>query len=435
MKRSWTIVAVAGALALPLAASGDETPTWSNWRGPAYNGSIETGALPAELDLEHATVWKTALRGQGAGTPIEVGGRVFLPAFEAGTQKLWAVALDRESGAILWEKECGTGREPSPRSRGRENTLAAGSPATDGERVFFLFGSGDLWAFDLGGEPQWHRDLAEEYGPFVINWGYAASPLAHGGALYVPILHRGKSFVLSLDPASGETNWAHERPNEANAESQEAYTTPIPFQNGERAEILVLGADCLTSHDPATGKELWRWCGLNPQNRPNYRTVSTVVAGDDGMLYVTSPQHGPMHALRVEGDEVEKMWEHTRPTPDSTTPLYYRERLFAVDGRNSRMVCLDPWTGEAIWTAELETSTFLRASPTGSDGKIWVVDAEGMVVVVAAADEYNELSRTSFASYPTRSTLVPSRGQLLVRTAEALHCIGHSDGVKRSEDG
>ena len=58
-----------------------------------------------------------------------------------------------------------------------------------------------------------------------------------------------------------------------------------------------------------------------------------------------------------------------------------------------------------------------------------------MVVVVEAADAYRELSRTSFESYPTRSTIVPSDGQLLIRTADALYCIGDSDGVKSPEDG
>ena len=45
----------------------------------------------------------------------------------------------------------------------------------------------------------------------------------------------------------------------------------------ERTEILVLGADCLTGHDPATGAELWRWSGINPRGNQYFRCISSPV--------------------------------------------------------------------------------------------------------------------------------------------------------------
>ena len=35
--------------------------------------------------------------------------------------------------------------------------------------------------------------------------------------------------------------------------------TPTPYEHNGRSELIVAGADCLTAHDPKTGKELWRW--------------------------------------------------------------------------------------------------------------------------------------------------------------------------------
>ena len=103
------------------------------------------------------------------------------------------------------------------------------------------------------------------------------------------------------------------------------------------------------------------------------------------------------------------------------------------------MVCLDPSNGKVIWVAELDTPTFLRASPTGADGKIYVMDAEGTVVVVAASNEFQELGRNHFASYPSRSAVVPlaspsGGGQLLVRTAKHLYCIEDVSAVKSPSD-
>ena len=55
-----------------------------------------------------------------------------------------------------------------------------------------------------------------------------------------------------------------------------------------------------------------------------------------------------MHGLRVKGTSVEKLWQLDAPTPDATTPLFYRDRLYAVDGRNGRIVCVLPETGEVV---------------------------------------------------------------------------------------
>ena len=44
---------------------------------------------------------------------------------------------------------------------------------------------------------------------------------------------------------------------------------------------MITGGDVVTGHDPATGKELWRADGLNPDNDGSYRIVaSPVVHGD-----------------------------------------------------------------------------------------------------------------------------------------------------------
>jgi len=382
--------------------------------------------LPIKWSETEGVVWKTELPGQSAATPIVSKGRVFLASLEPESKDLLALCVDRKTGKVLWRKTAVAKRGvvPSTRSRGRENTLAACSPVTDGEIVCFTYGTGDMVAYDFEGEELWRRNLADETGKFVINWAYASSPLFWGDKIYAEVLHRGDSFVFAIDPRTGKNAWKIQRPNEANAESQEAYTTPVPFNNDGRWELLILGADCLTSHDFATGEEYWRWCGMNPNGRGNFRTVSNTLVGEGGMVFVTSPQHNPMHGLRILGDEIEQVWIHRGPTPDSTTPVLYKGLLYAVDGRRGRMVCLEPDNGEVVWMQELETPSFIRASPTAADGKLYVIDAEGTVVVIEAGRTYRELARFEFNSYPSRSTIVVDDNQLLIRTAEHLYCIG-----------
>src|SRR3712207_9110062 len=62
-------------------------------------------------------------------------------------------------------------------------------------------------------------------------------------------------------------------------------------------EVVVTGGDYVTGHDPATGKELWRAGGLNPDKNPFYRIVASPVAAD-GMVYAPT-RVKPLLALRA----------------------------------------------------------------------------------------------------------------------------------------
>ena len=105
------------------------------------------------------------------------------------------------------------------------------------------------------------------------------------------------------------------------SESPDAYTTPALVQSGTATEVVVSGGDVVTGHDPATGKELWRADGLNPQNDPNYRIVaSPVVSGD---IVIAPTRERPMLARRAGGrgdvTTSAKLWDF-QSGPDVPTP-------------------------------------------------------------------------------------------------------------------
>jgi outer membrane protein assembly factor BamB len=412
-----------GILCSAALLAGSLAGEWPHWRGPSYDGSSPAVGLPVQWSTSENLAWTTELPGQSAATPIVWGDRIFLSSFDDAGGGTRALCLDRGTGAVVWSHAVAAGNRPSSRSRGRENTHAACSPVTDGERVFFLYGTGDLVGFDFAGEQLWKRSVSGD-GKIAIQWGYASSPLLWEGRLYVQVLQSGESFLLAIDPETGKDLWRHVRETEARAESREAYTTPVPFVNGERKEVLVLGGDCLTAHDAATGEELWRWCELNPTDAPNFRAISNTVVGKDGMVYVTMPRHNPLFALRVQGDDVEVAWSLRRPTGDTATPLIYDGLLYTLNGRQQELGAVRPETGELVWSGALETPSFIRASPTGADGKVYVIDAEGNVVVVKAGEEFEVLGRVAMDSYPCRATIVADEGQLLIRTGAALYCVG-----------
>ena len=145
------------------------------------------------------------------------------------------------------------------------------------------------------------RDIQKDYGRFGLNWGYANSPLLHDGDLFVPVLHGMKtddpSYMLRIDGKTGKTEWRVERPTKAIRESPDSYITPALARVGNGYEIILNGGDVVTGHDPATGKELWRADGLNPDNNPAYRIVASPVTFGD--IVIAPTRERPMLMLQA----------------------------------------------------------------------------------------------------------------------------------------
>ena len=152
-------------IAAPLVAAD-----WPQWRGPNFNGATSESKLPSELDPAKNLAWAAELPGPSAGTPVIQGDKIFVAALDRKTKNLLALCLDRRDGKTLWQREVALGYTSNPR-----NDLAAPSPVVDGKRVIFLYGSGDVAAFDLDGKALWQRNLQKDFGEFNVLFLYGAS--------------------------------------------------------------------------------------------------------------------------------------------------------------------------------------------------------------------------------------------------------------------
>ena len=422
--------------ALTLTARADN---WPQWRGPLFNGSSSEKNLP-ETWTKETVQWTAPLPGPSGATPAVWGDHIFISSPD--TQKnLLLVALDRKDGKVRWQKQIATG----DLTVGRGN-MASPSPVTDGKSVFVLYGTGDLAALDFDGNITWQRNLGADYGRFAIMWLYGSSPLLFDGKLYVQVLQRNpvpnnypalaggdparESYLLALDPATGKTLWKTARPSDAKMESSESYATPTPAIGADgKAQLLVVGGNCLTGHDPSTGAELWRGYGLNPKDGEWMRIVASPVSAA-GLAIACGPKKEPMLAFRTDGKgditTTGLAWKNEeRKTPDVCTPAFDGQRLYVVDGDGHTLTAYDPTTGEKKWTGELPDRTVIRSSPTVADGKIYIVNEKGTVMVCAAGDEFKLLATIPMGDPEgTRASVVVSNGQLFLRTTQALYCVG-----------
>ena len=109
-----------GYCLLPLLAWAADEPNhnWPQWRGPLGTGAAPSSNPPATWSETENIRWKVPIPGQGHASPIAWGDRVFvltaiqtdqsLPQEEsdspANIYKFDIIALDRQSGNILWQR-------------------------------------------------------------------------------------------------------------------------------------------------------------------------------------------------------------------------------------------------------------------------------------------------------------------------------------------
>jgi outer membrane protein assembly factor BamB len=434
--RRSSLAALSLALQALLISFPGYAENWPQWRGPFFNGSTTEKGLPVQWSKTENVAWVAPLPGYSSATPAIWDDCVFVSSPDE-QKNLLLICLDRKTGQARWRKVVGGG----DRQQGLNN-MATPSPVTDGKRVFSLFATGDLAAFDFSGQELWKRDLGKEYGRFANMWIYGSSPMLYGGKLFVQAVQHNprpesythalddkperESFLLCLDPQTGTNFWRHVRPTDAMEESQEAYSTPIPYAGKQGEEILVVGGDYVTAHSFDTGAELWRCGGLNVRHEHFWRIVPSVVVAD-GMIIACGPKRDPVLGIKDGGrglvTETHIAWQFKESPSDCATPLSYQQKLFVLDGDRQVMTCLDPQTGAKEWQGNLGVKEIFRASPTGADGKIYCISESGTAVVLEAGNEFKILSTIRMSEGPVRSSIAAAHGELFIRTAQNLYCV------------
>ncbi len=406
---------------LPLfLASAAQAENWPQWRGPRMDGTSIEKNLPVKWSTTENIAWKLPLPNRSGSTPIVWGDFIFLNVAHEGKIELWAV--NRKDGATLWKKHLSDGDQQM-----RKHNMSTPSPVTDGKLVWVLTGTGALKCFDFSGNEKWARNIQKEYGQFGLNHGYGSSPLLDGGFLYVQVLHGMKtddpSYVLKIDAASGKTVWRVERPNNAVMESPDSYTTPLIASFGGKRELIISGADVVTGHDLASGKELWRGGGFNPGNNPFHRIIASPVVSGDHVYTPTRVK--PFIAYRAGGSgdvtSTHQLWQFQNG-PDVPSPGIDETYLYLVTDRGV-VYCLDRKTGKEVYGGQrLKTGTY-SSSPVVADGKIYISNEDGVTSVFRTGPKFELLAENETPEY-TLSSVAVSNGQLFVRTAGHLYCIG-----------
>lgn len=392
---------------------------WPQWRGPNANGTSNETNLPLKWGTDENIAWKLPLPNWSGSTPIVWGDHVFLSVSDGGKLYLWSV--DRRGPKVEWKKLLGEGDH-----REMKQNMSSPSPVTDGKNVWVMTGTGILKGFDFAGTELWSRDIQKDYGRFGLSWGYASSPLLHEDSLYVQVLHGMRtddpSYVLRIDKATGKTLWRVERRTPARFESPDSYSTPVIAKNGNETQLVVLGGDVVTGHELKTGGELWRVTGFNPYNDGSYRTVASAVVYD-GIVFAPSKER-PVQAFKLggRGDITGNVIWKFNNGPDVPTPLVDGKYFYSINDRGI-VYCLDALTGKEVYARQRIKPGTYSSSPILADGKIYITNEDGLTTVLRAGPQFEVLAENNTNDY-CLSTVAISEGQIFLRTAKTLYCIG-----------
>jgi len=426
---------------------------WPNWRGPNRDGTTATARnLPDTWGPDRNIKWKQELPAWSGSSPVVWGDRIFLncpskeeaqppaqPTAESagrgrpqrttavsgpGGQEILLLCLDRATGRELWRRQYDRGNE----IRNKHNHSSP-TPVTDGKHVWVMSGNGKIACFDLNGNQQWTFDVPATYGKIGTNFGYGSSPLLLDGRLILQVLHGMKtddpSYVFALQAETGKVLWHVERPTDAVHESPDSYSTPAVLETGGKTQVVILGGDYLTGHDPASGTELWRAEGMNPRKTRNYRTIASSLV-KDGMIFAPT-RVTPLLAFRAGGSgDISKSqlawsWE-SRGAPDVPTPVSDGPRFYMADDAG-QITCLDAKTGALIYGPEETGIGRVSSSPIIADGKIYLTSETAETAVIEAGPRFRLIAKNPLDNSYTLSSPAIAGSEIFIRTATHLYCI------------
>ena len=398
------------ALTLPLAEGTD----WPRFRGPNGSGAVE-GMLP---DIDPAKpLWKVKLPGgKGVGSPIVVGGKVYIQSAAADGKTRVLACLSADDGKTLWTKEVVPGSQGKTHAK---NSLASGTPACDGEQLYCAWwdGSGvSLAAYDLTGTEKWQASL----GGYVSQHGPGFSPMVHDGLVFVNVDDDQRAELVAFDAKTGQKKWIAPRKSH-----RACYTTPFLLQRPGKAEELILGTTtAVTSYEPKTGKVNWEYPITWPKGEMPLRVIGHPVYAA-GLLVVYAGDGGGqryMAAIDPEKKTPAKVWELKKDIPYVPCLLVKGDKLFWITDKGVAS-CTEAKTGKPAWSEAVFTKGDVTASPVMVGDKILMIAESGDVVVVKADDEFEPSKKVNLGEAVYASPAVAD-GRVYIRGVNSLFCFG-----------
>jgi outer membrane protein assembly factor BamB len=453
-----------------LSASDPGTGDWPMWGGtPDRNMVSAMKGLPSEWDVKTKKniKWVANLGSQSYGNPVVAGGMVFVGTNnelvrdpkQPGDRGV-LMAFRESDGQFLWQQthvKLESGRANDWPFQG-----VASSPLVEGERLYYVSNRGVVHCLDIQGfrdnendgpfkdekltgqsdaDVIWSFDMMEQVGSYPHNMSNS-SPVVWGDFIYVSTSNgQDESHVnipsprapaiIALNKNTGELVWEDNSVEDRILHGQ--WSTPTVGRIGGVLQVISAQGDgWVRGYEAETGKKLWEF-DTNPKDavwpRTRNELIGTPVIYED-RVYIANgqdPEHGEGtgHFYAIDptkrGDITKSglVWHFDKIRRSISTAAIV-DGLVYIPDFSGYFHCLDAKTGQLYWTHDMLAAIW--ASPLVADGKVYLGDEDGDVVIMAQGKEAKVLTELNMGS-AVYSTAVPAHGTLFLNNRSQLFAI------------
>jgi len=439
-------------------ASDPGTGDWPMWGGtPERNMVSSMKGIPTSWDIKtnKNVKWMAQLGSQSYGNPVVSGGQVYVGTNnelvrnpKEGGDRGVLMCFRESDGKFLWQHT--NEKLPSGRANDWPYQGVCSSPLVEGDRLYYVSNRCELVCLDTHGDGSgnpkviWKFDMMEEVGSQPHNMSNS-SPVSYGDLIFVGTANgQDESHVhipsprapsmIAVNKNTGKLVWEVNNVGERILHGQ--WSSPAVGKVGDVWQVMVGEGDgWIRSYEVLTGKKLWEF-DLNPKDSVWPKTRNEVIATPvvwENKVFIANgqdPEHGEGvgHLYSIDatkrGDitETGRLWHYDKIRRSISTGAVYNGLLFYSDF-SGFLHCLDESTGKPYWTHDLLSAVW--GSPMVIDGKVYLGDEDGDVVVLEASKEKKLIAQMNMGS-SVYATVVPANGTLFVMNRNQLWALSEN---------
>ncbi len=400
---------------------------WNQYLGPNRNAIISGSEILKTWPLDGPTeLWSFPL-GSGYGGASIFDNEVFVLDRIVGESDVLR-CIDLNTGEEKWNYSYeAKGELPYPGSRA--------VPTVDEKYVWSVGPHGHFKCIDKKTrQAVWSHNLLKEFAGELPNWGVSQSPIIYNN-LVIVAPQGEKAGVAAFNKLSGELVWKSRK-----LTGYPFHVSPTLGNYGGVDQVIMisssvkgdgLSTDEVVAFEVNTGKELWKYEGLN-----SFASISPVTIIDDKRLFLTecayNDKYDPVSVMleitKVGEDfKVNELFFNTEVGSKMHPPVLFENHLyFNSTGRPNQMTCIT-LDGEVVWEKKSAPAFELGAlimvngliiNQNGKNGDIHLIEP--------SPDGYKEVGKASFFNSKKSQAWSPlafSNGKLVVRDMEKMVCV------------